>query len=173
MINYFLQTERLGISLWKEDFLSYALDLWGDIHVSELITSQGVFSREEIIVRLETEILNKQLYNIQYYPIFLSTKDIFIGCCGLRPYNLEECIFEFGFYLKPDYWGKGYANEAAKKIISYTINTINITNIYAGHHPANMASRKALERLGFNYFKDEYYAPTKLYHPLYRLYVDK
>lgn len=170
-MNYFLETERLGFTEWKYEFFPFALELWGDPFVSKLITINGVFSEEEINARLENEILNKQLYNVQYYPIFLLDKNIFIGCCGLRPYNIEEAIYEFGFYLKPDYWGKGYAYEAAKKIISYAIDTVDISNIYAGHHPDNIASKKALERLGFSYFKDEYYPPTNLYHPLYRLYI--
>ena len=169
--NYFLTTERLGFSEWKDEFYPFALELWGDPAVSKLVTANGVFSEEEIKVRLETEITNKKLYNVQYYPIFLLDGDTFIGCCGLRPYNLEESVFEFGFYLKPAYWGKGYAYEAAKGIINYTISTIDVSNIYAGHHPDNTSSRKALERLGFNYFRDEYYAPTRAYHPLYRLYT--
>ncbi len=172
-MNYFLKTERLGFSEWKNELYSFALELWENPLVSKLIVTNGIFSEEEIKKRLETEILNNILYNVQYYPIFLLDKNIFVGCCGLRPYDIGECIYELGFYLKPDYWGKGYAYEAAKKIMSYAIDKINISNIYAGHHPDNIASKKALERLGFNYFKDDYYAPTKAYHPLYRLYGEK
>jgi len=169
-MNYFLKTERLGFTEWQEDFYGFALELWADPHVSRLIKVDGVFSEDEIKIRLQTEMQNKKIYDVQYYPIFLLNTNSFVGCCGLRPYLPEKSIYEFGFYLKPDYWGKGYAFEAAKAIIDYSVCNIPIQNIYAGHHPENAASKKSLERLGFRYYKEEYYEPTKLYHPLYALY---
>lgn len=169
-MNYFLKTQRLGFAEWKEDFYPYALELWGNPLVSKFITLKDSFSEEDIRLRLKTEILNKQIYNIQYYPVFLLDGNIFIGCCGFRPYDMEAAIYEFGFYLKPEHWRKGYATEAAFQIIDYVSREVHIGNIYAGHHPDNISSKKALERLGFKYLKKEYYAPTGLYHPLYQRY---
>lgn len=92
----------------------------------------------------------------------------FIGCCGLRPYKLEEGIFEIGFHLKERFWGKGFANEGAKAVIQYAFDQLQATDIFAGHNPHNVNSRKALEHLGFHYISDEYYPPTGLYHPSYK-----
>jgi RimJ/RimL family protein N-acetyltransferase len=41
--------------------------------------------------------------------------------------------------------------------------------VFAGHNPANTASRGLLARLGFRYTHDELYAPTGLRHPSYLL----
>jgi hypothetical protein len=41
--------------------------------------------------------------------------------------------------------------------------------LFAGHNPANQASRELLARLGFRYTHDELYPPTGLMHPSYRL----
>jgi RimJ/RimL family protein N-acetyltransferase len=41
--------------------------------------------------------------------------------------------------------------------------------LFAGHNPKNEASRQLLEKLGFRYTHDEYYAPTGLNHPSYMM----
>ncbi|MBQ8934866.1 MAG: hypothetical protein IJ049_00465 [Oscillospiraceae bacterium] len=41
--------------------------------------------------------------------------------------------------------------------------------LVAGHHPKSTALRHVLRKLGFVYTGDEYYEPTGLYHPSYKL----
>lgn len=168
-MEYFLKTERLGFTYWNDEFLHYAIDLWGDPQVSRFVVAEGVFSEADIKERLLLEIKNKRLYGIQYYPVFLLEGDIFVGCCGLRPYDTRKSVCEFGFYFKPEYWGKGFAQEAGMKVIEYALDTLNISNIYAGHNSNNKASERALKKLGFEYIEDTFYEPTGLYHPLYML----
>ena len=42
-------------------------------------------------------------------------------------------------------------------------------SVFAGHNPHNTASPKLLEKLGFSPIGEEFYPPTGLYHPSYRL----
>lgn len=58
--------------------------------------------------------MNKQPYNVQCYPIFILDNNVFISCCKLRPYDLEKSMFEFGFYLKPNYWETGLQTKPQK-----------------------------------------------------------
>lgn len=53
--------------------------------------------------------------------------------------------------------------------MGYAFNTLGVKGLFAGHNPANEASRRLLEKLGFRYTHDEYYPPTGLNHPSYRL----
>lgn len=95
--------------------------------------------------------------------------DAHLGCCGLRPYRLEDGIYELGFHLRPEHWGQGYATEAARAVIDHAFDTLHARALFAGHHPGNVASRRLLEKLGFRYTHDEFYAPTGLEHPSYLL----
>jgi hypothetical protein len=45
----------------------------------------------------------------------------------------------------------------------YAFDNLKATDIFAGHNPNNTNSKKILERLGFHYICDEYYAPTGLF----------
>jgi RimJ/RimL family protein N-acetyltransferase len=65
--------------------------------------------------------------------------------------------------------GQGYADEAARAVIDYAFGSLETSELFARHNPANHASRRLLEKLGFRYTHDEHYAPTGLCHPSYML----
>ncbi|WP_429190567.1 GNAT family N-acetyltransferase [Fusobacterium sp. PH5-44] len=168
MKNYFIESKNIGFSTWKEDDFSLVKSLWGNKEVTRYIATNGEFSENEIKERLSKEINNQNSYGVQYWPIFLKETDEFIGCCGLRPYQLENKIYEIGFHLIPLFWGKGFAMEAAKIVIDYGFHTLKVNDLFAGHNPNNKNSAKILNKLGFHYTHDEFYLPTGLYHPSYR-----
>jgi [ribosomal protein S5]-alanine N-acetyltransferase len=165
---YFLKTGRLGFSKWQASDLNLAFSLWGDPQVTRMICASGKFTDQEVIDRLHREIKNDDLYGVQYWPIFSLETNQLIGCCGLRPCDLDEGIYELGFHLKPSYWGQHYASEAAQAVLQYAFETLKVKTVLAGHHPQNAASKKVLERSGFIYSHDEFYPPTGLYHPSYQ-----
>ena len=74
-----------------------------------------------------------------------------------------------GVHLRPQFWGQGYAKEAAMATIDYAFSILKANGLFAGHNPNNIASAKLLRKLGFCYIGDEFYEPTGLYHPSYEL----
>jgi len=168
MRNYFLETERIGFSTWDMNDYDLALSLWGDAAVTQHISKTGIFTPQDIMNRLKKEIENQQQFKVQYWPIFEKNTGDFIGCCGLRPYDIENKIYEIGFHLRSSHWGKGLGPEAAKAVIRYALFDLDANGLFAGHNPNNTNSRKVLEKLGFTYVGDEFYEPTGLYHPSYK-----
>lgn len=164
---YFLTTERTGFSRWTSADLELAELLWGDEKVTHYICSSGKFSQEEIEARLELEIRNGTEYHVQYWPVFERNTGELIGCCGLRPFG--PGTYEIGFHLRPEFWHRGIASEAAGAVINHAFTVLQAESIFAGHHPENHASRSVLQKLGFKYIGDNYYQPTGLYHPSYEL----
>lgn len=167
MKEFFLKSVRIGFSIWSEDDISDAVELWGNSEVTKFIVAEGKMSKEQIQQRLRKEIENYNSYNIQYWPIYLIDTNENVGCCGLRPYDSENNILEIGIHLKEKYWGKGIAQEACSAVIEYAFKDLKANAIFAGHNPKNTASAQLLKKLGFTYTHDEYYPPTKLYHPSY------
>src|SRR6185295_10626446 len=151
-IRYFLQTERLGFRPWSEADFELAMGLWEDLQVTRFFG--GPFSREWVQGRLSREIAHWQSYGFQYWPLFLLATGEHVGCCGLKPRKPEERILEIGFHLRPAYWGFGYAAEAARTVIEYAFGTLGASALFAGHGPANEASRRLLTKLGFRYTHD-------------------
>ena len=169
MRDFFLKTKRIGFSIWNNTDFDLAVKLWGSKEVTRYICATGIFTEQDIQNRLETEIQNDKLYQIQYWPIFELETGELIGCCGIRPFKTEANAYEIGFHLRQFFWGKGYASEAATAVIDYSFNHLKADKLYAGHHPQNEASQKLLTRLGFQYIGTNFYEPTGLYHPSYEL----
>jgi RimJ/RimL family protein N-acetyltransferase len=72
------------------------------------------------------------------------------GCGTLEGSNEAEVIYTLG---KP-YWGRGYATEATRAVIRYSLERFPWDPITACIFPANVASRRVLEHLGFAYERD-------------------
>ena len=166
---YFLCSERLGLRAWTEDDLDLALGLWGDPAVTGLIDSRGPLSEKQVRERLLHEIATERAHGVQYWPMFLLRTGEHVGCCGLRPQGPSRGVLEIGVHIRSDRWGRGYAKEAVRAVMAYAFDVLEVSTLFAGHHPHNKASRALLEKLGFVYVHDEFYAPTGLYHPSYRL----
>lgn len=61
--------------------------------------------------------------------------------------NTEEA--EIGCTVTPERWGKGYATESLKIVISFLFNTLNKKRVVAYINIENIPSLKLFERLGF------------------------
>ena len=165
--DYFMKTARLGFRYWTENDLQLALALWGDVEVTKLIG--GPFSEDEVKKKLAAEMDSMARSRVQYWPLFLLVNDDHVGCAGLRPYRPSEQIYELGFHLRPAFWGQGLAEEAGHAVISFAFGSLGAEGLFAGHNPANVASRRVLEKLGFRFTHEELYPPTGLQHPSYLL----
>jgi len=164
---YFLKTDRLGFSQWRSDDLPLALTIWGDAEVTRYVG--GPFSTEKVAARLQREIASMSNYGVQYWPIFLLETGYHVGAAGMRFRELKDPPYSVGYYLRPAYWGKGFAAEAGRAVITYAFEMLNAKTLFAGHHPENAASGKVLQKLGFHFTHKELYPPTGLMHHSYLL----
>lgn len=162
-------TSRLEFRLWRHADLDLALALWGDARVTALIDARGQLDTDQVRARLEAEIALHRRHGVQYWPVFLRSSGAHVGACGLRPRDGAQGVLEIGFHLRPEWWGRGLAGEAARGVIDFAFEQLGAAALFAGHNPKNAASRRLLERLGFRHSHDELYPATGLHHPSYLL----
>jgi [ribosomal protein S5]-alanine N-acetyltransferase len=166
-----LETERLLIRSWRSDDQELALQLWGDPRVMQKLG--GALEREGVLRRLAVEMDLQERLGVQYWKLTEKIGGDFVGCAGLRPASSGKVgAFEVGFHIVPEKWGKGFATEAAKAVIGYGFERLQLPKLFAGHHPANVASSSVLQKLGFKQIGTCYYPPTGLQHPWYELPFD-
>jgi len=72
-----------------------------------------------------------------------------IGACGIVPQ--EEQAAELGYWLGVPHWGNGYATEALHAVIDYAFADLAHTALQAGARVTNPASRRVLEKCGFQW----------------------
>jgi len=63
----------------------------------------------------------------------------------------EVGCWEVGYNLRFDYWGKGYATEAAKALIHWAYKYHNARHFVAAHVTENTASGKVLKKCGYQF----------------------
>lgn len=73
-----------------------------------------------------------------------------IGQVSAQENGDDITIRDVGWYMDPAYQGRGYATEAAKVMIDYMFNEVEINSIFSGAVKDNLASCKIFEKLGFN-----------------------
>ena len=72
-----------------------------------------------------------------------------VGHAGLVPQQIEGVEeLEIGYWIARDYWGKGYASEAARTFKTRGIDVIKASRLISLIQPANKASRKVAEKIG-------------------------
>ena len=58
---------------------------------------------------------------------------------------------ELGYWLGVEYWGQGFATEAARAVIDFTFEEFDVEQLTSGARVANPASRNILEKCGFQW----------------------
>jgi len=93
-------------------------------------------------------IASYQRHGFGLYLVELKDGKVPIGMCGvLKRESLPDP--DLGFAFLPEYWGQGYAFEAASAVLKEARDTFKLTRILAITNPDNDASIKLLAKLGF------------------------
>ena len=71
-----------------------------------------------------------------------------IGACG---FDLREAGPEIGYWIGVPFWGNGYASEAAQAVIDHAFGEHRFDALLAGARVTNPASRRVLEKCGFQW----------------------
>ncbi len=71
-----------------------------------------------------------------------------IGTGELNIRDFNNKVGEIAYIINPDFWGKGFATEAAKILADFGFSEFNLHRIYATCDPRNIASSKVLEKIG-------------------------
>ncbi|MCM3734977.1 GNAT family N-acetyltransferase [Bacillus cytotoxicus] len=108
---------------------------------------------------------------IATYGIELKNEKKIIGTCGFIDYEKNHHKAELAYALSPNYWGQGFATEAAKACIHYGFAILQLNRIEAGCHASNTQSERVMKRLGMQYegtmrkdmFVKGAYRDTKIY----------
>lgn len=72
-----------------------------------------------------------------------------IGNCGIRLKADDVRLADMGYELSPLYWGRGYATEAARAMLAWGWDALELHRVWAWCLAENTASAHVLEKLGF------------------------
>ncbi|GGG38722.1 N-acetyltransferase [Christiangramia forsetii] len=87
----------------------------------------------------------------QWWVIRSKEDSKFCGAIGYNDFNKEHNKAEIGFWLFPEYWGKGIIQESANILFDYLFEDLKLHRLEAYVESENESSSKTLKNLGFNY----------------------
>lgn len=79
--------------------------------------------------------------------IEIETRCNVIGLCGIAMLHGSE-QGEIWYLVKPDYWGRGIAAEAARELVRIGFTELKLHRMFATCLPQNPASSRVLEKIG-------------------------
>ena len=65
------------------------------------------------------------------------------------PWNPDYRSASLGYCLSDAAWGHGYATEAARSVLHWAFDTLDLNRVQAETDTRNAASARVLEKLGF------------------------
>jgi len=71
-----------------------------------------------------------------------------IGMTGFNWWNPRHARAEISYALARPFWGQGFATEAVVAVLHFGFTQMELHRVEALVHPANLPSRRLLERLG-------------------------
>ena len=144
-----LQTERLLLRTWRaEDREPFAV-MNADPVVMEHFPS--TLTRAQSDGGADSIEAHFTRHGFGLWAVEVPGVTAFAGFVGLAvpsfDANFIPCV-EIGWRLGVDYWGRGYATEAARAVLTYGFETLDLREIVSFTVPGNARSIRVMERLG-------------------------
>ena len=143
-----IETARLYVRTWRESDIEPLFRIESDPLVHRYTT-------EEPWTIGETRAFVKKAINECWgcepgffnCPLVLKATDELIGRVGLNRLG-QLPVPEMELMIAPAHWGKGYATEIAREMLRYGFEEAGFEEILGFVMPANVASRRVLEKIG-------------------------
>ena len=75
--------------------------------------------------------------------------DTIVGGAGIA--RLRGDVPEIGYWFGVPHWGRGYATEAARAVLDHAFMALGYELLHAGARVSNPASRRVLEKCGYDW----------------------
>ena len=137
------ETKRCSLRIFQETDREDAAQLFVNPEVRAFL---GGVRTSDTIQSILDEMLAPEDDSCNWVVREKNTQD-FIGMISLDLHH-EGVDQELSYQFLPEWWGQGYATEAAAVIIDYALNELELPALVAETQSANVPSCRLLEKLG-------------------------
>lgn len=153
-MKHFLDSQRLSLREISRDDLTLLFELHSDPEVMKYIRPA-----EKTIA--ETSQTMEKIFRTNDYQKGLGlwiceekNSHSFVGWFVLKSLDVTGDI-EIGYRLLRKCWGKGYATEMSKVLMSHGFEILRLNKIAGATHPDNKSSQHVLEKIGMKFSRIE------------------
>lgn len=146
-------TDRLEFRGFHEEDFDDLFDILGSETVCEHLPVKPAYNKEQVAKVLnyfiKTFVIEKK--NLHYIALLKGTDTVvgYGGCSYIDEYKCNE----IEYFLKPQFFGNGYASEIAfaMKDVAFSLGLKHLVGLA---DTRNIPSQKILEKIGYEYQKD-------------------
>ncbi|WP_226658997.1 GNAT family N-acetyltransferase [Pseudalkalibacillus hwajinpoensis] len=142
-----LETERLNLQPFNKEDASRIKELANNQELASILGLPHPYELEhaEEWIAIQPEQIQKGLE----YPLTIVAKkeNEIIGTITMR-IDKNNNKGELGYWIGREYWGKGFATEAVKRMIEFGFNQLDLNKVWALAISRNKASTIVLEKAG-------------------------
>jgi ribosomal-protein-alanine N-acetyltransferase len=141
-----ISTERLTI----REFTRADLEALGEVFADPKVLwwEPAPYTLQQTAAWIETTLERYRRDGCAEYAVVLEATSTIIGDCGPVYREIEgERLPELGWDLRSDYWGHGYATEAARALLPHAAG-LGLRRVYSLIDPGNVRSQGVARRLG-------------------------
>jgi aminoglycoside 6'-N-acetyltransferase len=156
-MTYPLLTPRLSIEPLKLSDLGTFVDYRQDAEIARFQSWDTTYSAEQALELIESQAGVKLPNEGQWLQLGLHdlTCGELVGDLALHLVNESQSVFEVGFTIASRHQGKGFAREAASRLMSFLFSEIGAEKIVANTDRRNTASIRLLLSLGFQFHPEK------------------
>lgn len=145
------ETDRLIVRQFSDTDTEFVVRLLNEKSFIRFIGDKNVRTNADAMNYLITgPISSYQANGFGLNLVLLKETGVPIGMCGLLKRDELNCP-DLGFAFFPEFWGKGYANEAADSVLKKEIATHRLNRVLAVTFDDNLSSNGLLKKIGFSF----------------------
>lgn len=150
-----IETDRLKFRLLTPEDFEIWLPLFAERDVARFLGIDGKLSERELCQKWFDKVFHRYENDLGGMNVLMDKEtNAFIGQCGLLVQEIEGEIFlEVGYSILPEYWGMGYATEAAQKCRDMAFTNDYCQDLISMVHVENMGSELVAKRNGMTWLK--------------------
>lgn len=148
-----LETDRLLLRQLTTDDAPFILTLLNDPSFRQNIGDKGVRTIADARgYLLDGPLASYERFGFGLYMVERKEPHAALGMCGLVKRETLDDV-DIGLALLPQFWGEGYALEAAMAVKDYAHARLGLDRLVAITQPDNHGSIRVLEKLGMQFEK--------------------
>lgn len=146
-----IETERLRLRPFRADDLEvYHARVYSDADVMRYLPGGQPRPIEQTQLILNHFIDHQRQHGFSAWVVEEKHSGELVGHCGLV-HVLGQNEVELIYALGRDYWGCGYATEAAQAALHFGFDVAHLDRIIALAYPENVASQRVMQKIGMAY----------------------
>ncbi|WP_313529891.1 GNAT family N-acetyltransferase [Sphingobacterium multivorum] len=133
-----------------EDFDAFH-DLVKADDVMKYITGKGL-TEEQARRKFDSILAINQDPDLGYFKVIEADTQRLLGDCKLVNYKKDPTVFEIGYLLRQEHWGKGLGTQICESMLALATTLNPDKDVIGIIDPDNTASRRLLSKFGFKSF---------------------